>query len=106
MVAIGPQDNIFHHALEKKTIFWGRVGNPAGSVGFIERRVRKIVGAGPFFIAPAIMNGLSIGLFYVDRRASGRALDEESFQAFKHFSQQANLGLDFLARRRELKERG
>jgi len=99
------EGNIFYTALERKSILWGRVGNPVGSNGFIERRVRQLVGAGPFFVAPAIMNGLSIGLFYVDRRMSGRALDEESFQAFKHFSQQANLGLDFLARRREHKDK-
>ena len=96
---IDEEPHIFYTALEQRTILWAKVGNPAGSPGFIQRKVKQLVGTGPFFVAPAIMNGKAIGLFYVDRRISCRPRDEESFQSFKHFAQHANIGLEFLSRR-------
>lgn len=100
------EPHVFYTALEKKTILWAKVGNPAGSPGFVQRRIRNLVGAGPFFIAAAVMGQKSIGLFYVDRRVTDRPLDEESFQSFKLFAQQANLAFDFLSRQRGVKELG
>jgi hypothetical protein len=94
------EPHIFYSAMEKKLMLWAKVGNPAGSPGFIQRRIRELVGVGPFFIAPVILHGKSVGLFYADRRISERPLDDESYQSFKHFAQQANLGLDFLGRQK------
>ena len=52
-----------------------------------------IMGIVPFMIAPIIISQKSIGLFLADRGLSRRPLDPESFEEFKHFVQQANLGL-------------
>lgn len=52
-----------------------------------------IMGIVPFMIAPIIISQKSIGLFLADRGLSQRPLDPESFEEFKHFVQQANLGL-------------
>ncbi|MEW6352878.1 MAG: HDOD domain-containing protein [Pseudomonadota bacterium] len=49
-----------------------------------------------FFLSPIIINQRAIGLFYADREPSARPLDEESFESFKLFTQQANLGLQHL----------
>jgi HD-like signal output (HDOD) protein len=52
-----------------------------------------IMGIVPFMVAPIIINQQSIGLFLADRGLSQRPLDPDSFDDFKHFVQQANLGL-------------
>lgn len=52
-----------------------------------------IMGIVPFMVAPVIINQKSIGLFLADRGLSQRPLDPDSFGDFKHFVQQANLGL-------------
>ena len=52
-----------------------------------------IMGIVPFMVAPIIISQKSIGLFLADRGLSQRPLDPDSFEDFKHFVQQANLGL-------------
>lgn len=52
-----------------------------------------IMGIAPFMVAPILINQRSIGLFLADRGLSQRPLDSDSFEDFKHFVQQANLGL-------------
>ncbi|BCU06555.1 hypothetical protein Atep_12320 [Allochromatium tepidum] len=52
-----------------------------------------IMGIVPFMVAPIIISQRSIGLFLADRGLSRRPLDPDSFEDFKHFVQQANLGL-------------
>jgi len=55
---------------------------------------------GSGFLLQAITVGeVPIGIFYADRAASGRALDDAAFAAFRQFCQQANLGLSFLKKR-------
>ncbi|MBU2477776.1 MAG: hypothetical protein KKA36_01700, partial [Gammaproteobacteria bacterium] len=63
-------------------------------------QVIEVTGNSPFFVMPVEVNGRSIGLFYADRMTSGRALDEESYMAFRHFCQQANLALAYTRRGR------
>ncbi|ADC62990.1 HDOD domain-containing protein [Allochromatium vinosum] len=58
---------------------------PEGLVG--------LMGIMPFMVAPILINQQSIGLFLADRGLSQRPLDPESFEDFKHFVQQANMGL-------------
>jgi len=36
----------------------------------------------------------AIGLLYADRGVSGRALDEEAYEAFCHFAERANAARD------------
>jgi hypothetical protein len=59
----------------------------------------ETVKATAFFLSPIIVNQQAIGLFYADRVPSGRLLDEESYESFKLFAQQANLGLQYLTAR-------
>jgi hypothetical protein len=46
-----------------------------------------------FFLSPIVIDKQSIGLFYADRAASGRALESEDYFNFIHFVQQTNLCL-------------
>jgi len=62
--------------------------------------VQSLTGGGQFFVSPIEVQGNVIGVFYADRKPSGRPLDEDSFTAFKHFCQQANLALTYSRRSR------
>jgi HD-like signal output (HDOD) protein len=62
-------------------------------------RLKKLIGLGAMFVAPVIVDGQTIGIFYADRQPSGRVLDKESFESFTHFVQQANFGLEQLAKK-------
>lgn len=66
----------------------------------VNSKITSVVGKRPFMTAAIQVNGRGIGLLYADRAHSDRELDEESFESFKHFSKQANMGLSLIAARR------
>ena len=51
-----------------------------------------------FYMMPVIVSDKVIGIVYADRIPSGRELDQDSFENFKHFTQQASLGLEYISR--------
>lgn len=91
------EENLFLHLLEKPAAVWFDPARNPEQRRWATPQLIRAVGRAPFFVAPIIVNGKSIGLFFADRALSERALDEESFQSFKHFTQQAGLGLSHLA---------
>lgn len=93
------EQNILFAALERKQPLWVDVVERAELAPLVPATVTSVVGKAPFFIAPIVVNERVVGLFYADRAPSERPLDEESFDSFKHFTQQANIGLSHLAGR-------
>jgi GAF domain len=86
--------NIFSHALDTHEAFW--IGGPDADprlARLMSTDVLALTGKAQFFVMSVEINGRSIGLFYADRKSSGRGLDEEAFSAFRHFCQQANMAL-------------
>jgi hypothetical protein len=95
---VANQQNILFHALDHRSAYWVDTTAEPGLAELLPQSVTRVIGAGPFYVAPIVVSGQSIGLFYADRTPSGRALDEEAFESFKHFVAQANLGLGHLSR--------
>lgn len=60
-----------------------------------DSRLKRLCG-GQCLVIPLSVAGKPIGLLYADRHASGRAIDEELFNQFKLFGQQARMGLAYL----------
>ncbi|MBI5039901.1 MAG: HDOD domain-containing protein, partial [Gammaproteobacteria bacterium] len=86
--------NIFSHALEARQPLWfGGPGADPRLAKLMTSVVLELTGDAQFFVMPVEINGRSIGLFYADRKSSERSLDEDSYMAFRHFCQQANLAL-------------
>ena len=86
--------NIFSHALDVRQPLW--VGGPDADprlAKLMTADVYELTGKAQFFVMSVEINGRSIGLFYADRKSSERTLDDDSFMAFRHFCQQANLAL-------------
>jgi HD-like signal output (HDOD) protein len=92
--------NIFSHVLESREPLWVGHNNDPRINALVTAPVRTVTGDAQFFVMPIEVNGRSIGLFYADRKPSGRPLDEESYTAFRHFCQQANLALAYSRRGR------
>jgi len=82
--------NLFFHALAGTQAFWAK---PLVNAKLYTLRDINVVGKNECFIMPIFSNKISIGLIYADRGMSDQPLTEEDFNAFKYFSQQANIGL-------------
>ena len=62
----------------------------------VDRNLKNILKAKTFFISPIILDDVTIGVFYADRKPSGRPLDDESYGSFQHFAQEACIALKFI----------
>lgn len=77
-----PEGWLFQHILREQRPSWvgGKSEWVLGRLRTTE--INKKIGKGPFFAAPLIINGRSIGLYYADRRTSKARLDIKSYDAF------------------------
>ena len=97
VIKIDPSDpSIFYYILEEQRGAWVPEKVSSSIKLPLPAPITRIIGDGPFFIAPAIVNHKSIGIFYADRKSSGRPLDIDSYESFAHFTLQANLSMDIL----------
>lgn len=93
-------ENIFAAQMKIKQALLIPQDPPEKLRSLLPKSLLAITGTGGFYSAPIIVNNQSIGLFYADRCPSGRELDQESYDSFKHFSQQASLGLADIRKKR------
>lgn len=56
------------------------------------------IGRGDFFLMPVFIEDNPVGMFYADRRPSGHVLEEDAFLSFRHFCEQATLGLSLASK--------
>ncbi|MDD3518454.1 MAG: hypothetical protein PHQ14_08900 [Chromatiales bacterium] len=94
----GKREDIFSLIMEVGQTMWFNAKAPREIVRLVTPEITTAIGDTHFFAAPLLAQGRAIGLIYADRKPSRRALDEESFVSFKHFCQQANLGLSLIAK--------
>ncbi len=59
----------------------------------------KCLGETEFFVFPLGIGGRPRGLFYADRKTTQRPLDERSYDTFRHFCEQAVIGLSVIGLR-------
>lgn len=82
-------DNIFSQLVEQKQAIWVEDTQANKVKNLVTQDVRQILACRAFYIAPILLSGRVIGVIYADRQPSQRKLDDESFNSFKHFVQQA-----------------
>ena len=91
-----PPKSVIDYVIERGVPLWvTHPPDPALST-LMTPDVQQLTGEAPFFILPIDLRGRVIGLMYADRRQSRRPLDQESFNGFQLFGQQARLGLSYL----------
>lgn len=91
--------NIFAHVLQEPRTLWVTAEPQSEIVPLLTKEMTDLLGKGPFMIMPIAIKNRAIGIIYADRLPSGRDLDEESFDNFSFFGQQANMNLTALAGR-------
>jgi len=93
------QPNIFFDCVDRKVEEWADTKRSPELGKLVSTAVTTVLGRNPFFAAPIVVTNKSIGIFVADRSLSGRSLDEEAFEGFKYFVQQAGTGLTLLTSR-------
>ena len=89
--------NILGYLLVNRNPVWVKE-KPDNNIKYLLNvELNNLTGGGPFFAMPIAIKGKAIGVIYADRSRSGRCLDEESFESFIFFGQQANMCLSALA---------
>jgi HD-like signal output (HDOD) protein len=97
-IGIDPgKPNIFGHVLQCQKPIWVTEEPTEKIMSLLTKEMAGMIGRGPFFVMHMSIKSRAIGVIYADRNLSGRELDEESFDSFVFFGQQANMGVTTLA---------
>jgi len=88
--------NLFSRVIENKQALWLTRDQGLHEPGLTPPVLAVTEGA-DFYVTPIEIRRKVIGVFYADRQPSGRPLDEEGFNSFKHFAHQGNLALAYLS---------
>jgi HD-like signal output (HDOD) protein len=94
---VAGKPNLFSRVVDTRQAIWLSESNRADLRALITEQVTEVTCGAEFYVTPIEIHNKVIGLFYADRQPSGRALDEEGFNSFRHFAQQGNLALAFLS---------
>lgn len=92
--------NLFAHLMEEPRAVWVSSYADPDLKGRLFGSIFEAIDRAKFFVEPVLFANQPIGVFYADRHPSQRELDAESFESFKLFVYQANLGLDWVARQK------
>lgn len=82
--------NLFFQAITGTHAFWAK---PSDNAKLYSLRDINVIGKNECFMMPIFSNKTPIGLIYADRGINNEPLTKEDFDAFKSFTQQANIGL-------------
>ena len=91
-------DNIFSKVIKKAEAIW--VQDSQSKNVEISEDIRLVLASRSFYLSPIIITGKVIGLIYADRQPSDRDLDNDSYDSFQHFVQQASQALEYITPRK------
>ncbi len=94
-----PPRHIMDHVIELRRTLWVKQPPAPDVAELVTPEIKRLAENSGFFVMPLEIQGKVIGLLYADRHPSRRPLDELSYNGFRLFGQQANLGLSFLKAR-------
>ncbi|MDR3553212.1 MAG: HDOD domain-containing protein [Syntrophobacteraceae bacterium] len=98
IISVGSsRQNVFGYVLKNKRSLWVTEKPEASIRSLLTEESIQLIGEGPFFVMPVSIKDVAIGVIFADRKSSGRKLDEDSFENFAFFGQQANMSLRVLA---------
>ncbi|MDB6062880.1 MAG: hypothetical protein JWM78_2983 [Verrucomicrobiaceae bacterium] len=96
----GEQDNLFSYCLHSRQLLWMRRDKPSQFKHLIELGARSAFDPSNCVMAALYAGPRQIGVLFADRGVKGDAIEQEQYESFCHFAQQANMGLSMLAERR------
>ncbi len=86
--------NLLQQILIYNRSYW--IKDDAEGNQLVNQNLSDAIKAKTFFMSPILADEHTIGLFYADRNPSKRILDDESYESFKHFTQEASIALKFI----------
>lgn len=96
----GEQDNLLSYCLHSRQLLWMRPDKPGQLRHLRDERSAKLLALDNSVIAALYASSRQIGVLIADRTLDGDAIEQEQYDSFCHFAQQANMGLSMLAERR------
>ncbi|MBI2792865.1 MAG: HDOD domain-containing protein [Gammaproteobacteria bacterium] len=95
-----PEGWLFQHILREKRPAWLGGKREVVLKKFRNTAFNSKVGKGQFFVAPMILDGKGIGIYFADRCITARQLDTRSYDAFTELCTSINENIE-LVRKRE-----
>lgn len=96
--SLSDRDNLIVQLLFSREPVWVNCSSPRWRQ-HLTPELLKVVSETEFFAFPLSFAGKARGLFYADRKISRHPLDERSYDAFRHFCEQALIGLSIMGMR-------
>ncbi|HEY3699865.1 MAG TPA: HDOD domain-containing protein [Spongiibacteraceae bacterium] len=93
-------DNLLSYCLHSRQVLWLRRDNPGQLKHLIDARTKGVIAADNCVIAALYAGSRQVGILIADREINGDAIEQDQYDSFCHFAQQANMGLSMLAERR------
>lgn len=94
------QDNLLSYSLHSRQLLWMRRDKPGQLKHLLEPRTAGLLALDNCVISALYAGSRQIGVLFADRTLAGDAIEQDQYESFCHFSQQANMGLTMLAERR------
>lgn len=96
---VGPySESIFTHCMEKGGTHWFKEESIASQGNLYPDDVVRIIGRYPSFVSALQVEDRKVAIFYADRGNFGGKLNDDQFESFKHFSNQAQASLNLLSK--------
>ena len=86
--------SLFQQIIMYNRSFW--IQDTEDDQKLLSPTMKNVLNTTSFFISPISIQGKTIGFFYADRQPSNRELNNESYESFKHFTQEACIALKFI----------
>ncbi len=96
----GEQDNVLSYCLHTRQIVWMRRENPGQLKHLLDAHSKAVLAADNCVISSLYAGSRQVGIVYADRGREGEVIEQDQYESFCHFAQQANMGLSMLAERR------
>jgi len=96
----GEQDNLLSYCLHSRQLLWMQPNKPGHLKHLRDERSAKLLALDNCVIAALYASSRQIGVLVADRTLDGDPIEQEQYESFCHFAQQANMGLSMLAERR------
>jgi hypothetical protein len=98
---VGPYtDNVFTYAIENSGSVWVSKETITRCPELFPDDVGRILGKQPCLVFILKVGSRNAAVFYADRGLSGEALNQEQYDSFKHFADQAQFNLNLLSGRK------
>ncbi len=96
----GASRHIFNEILSVKEAFWLNKTNIKQYEPLVSADIKKCLGTLDFLVMPLLVGEAGKGVIYADCKLSGRQINEQDFQTFIHFCENANIALELISARR------